>query len=95
VKITSIEEFQVQKVKLAKELGDLKEQLENERNAFRLEYEELENKMIRYRDEVKKDALETLVNMSKDLQRAGKLCLTATVKTAIASNVKLNEEVRS
>ena len=74
-------------------MNNLEEQLEAERKAFKLEYDELENKMIRYREKVKNDSVDTLVNMAKDMQKAGRLCFTATVKSAIAANVKLNEEV--
>jgi len=73
----------------------LKEQLSSERKAFKVEYDAVETKMILYREKVKNDAVETLINMAKDVQKAGKLCLSGTVKSAIAANVKLNEEVIS
>ncbi len=46
-----------------------------------------------YKEKLRKEAIEMLVKMSKDVHKAGKLCLTATVKSAINSNVKLQNEV--
>jgi len=71
----------------------LEKALADEKRGHELKYEALENDAIRYRDTIKKEALETLLQISKDVQKAGKLCLTGAVKAAIAANVKLRQEV--
>lgn len=61
---------------------------------FQQSFDNLENKTIVYKEKLRKEAIEMLVKMSKDVHKAGKLCLTATVKSAINNNVKLQNEVK-
>lgn len=92
-KLATLEEFRVQREELLAEKDTLRKTLDTERHSFRESFDSLENKTIMYKDRLKKEAIEMLVKMSKDVHKAGKLCLTATVKSAINNNVKLQHEV--
>lgn len=67
--------------------------MKEERDRFARNYDELENNLIRYRERIKNESVEMVKKMANDVQRAGKLCLTATVKSAIAENIRLQDEV--
>lgn len=83
----------MQKEKLTLEREELRDTLEAERERFSRSFDELEDNVIRYRERVKNESVEMVKNMAKDMQRAGKLCLTATVKSAIEDNVRLQDDV--
>lgn len=93
-KLATLEDFRVQRENLLAEKEQLKQTLEDERKSFQNSFDDLERKTILYKDKLRREAIEMLMKMSKDVHKAGKLCLTATVKSAINSNVKLQNEVR-
>ncbi|CAG7706730.1 unnamed protein product [Allacma fusca] len=92
-KLTSLEDFRVQKDKLTAEKEELQMNLVEERKSFELKFEDLENRMIRSRERMKNDALEIITKMAKDVLKAGRLCLTATVRHAIDENIRLKDQV--
>lgn len=89
-----LEEFRIQKEKLTAQREELQRTLEEERGRFVRNYDELENNLIRYRERVKNESIEMIQKMAKDIQRAGKLCLTVTVKSAISENIRLQDDVK-
>jgi len=91
-KLTALEEFRVQRDNLTEEKDQLKKTLEEERSRFARNYDELENNLVRYREKIKNDSVTMIKKMACDIQEAGKLCLTATVKEAISANIRLQDE---
>ncbi|CAL8102368.1 unnamed protein product [Orchesella dallaii] len=94
-KLATLEDFRLQRENLLSEKEKLKKTLVDERTTFQEEFDSLENKTVMYKDRLRKEAIEMLVKMSRDVQKAGKLCLTATVKSAINSNIKLQNELET
>jgi hypothetical protein len=92
-KLTALEDFRIQKEDLTVEKDRLTKTLADERERFASSYDELENNLIRYREKVKNDSVAMIKKMAHDVQQAGKLCLTATVKSAINKNIELQNEV--
>lgn len=74
-------------------MEELKKTLTTEREIYLTKYNELERKIIIYREQVKNDAIDTLINLAKDVQEIGKVNLHSTIKSAISTNIRLNEEV--
>ena len=92
-KLTSLEDFRMQKEKLTEERETLKSTLETERAEFDLKFHALEKNHIKFKEDLKNDAVQIILKTAKLVQQTGKKSLTSSIQSAIESNVKLQQQV--